>query len=57
MSLIVDGMKCPKCGSTQIQGISRVTGYLSLDERFGVGKAAERKDRITHTETHENMYR
>lgn len=38
--------KCPKCGSTDIQGVSRVTGYLSLDERFGSGKAAERKDRI-----------
>ena len=32
-----------------IQGISRVTGYLSLDERFGVGKVAERKDRLSHT--------
>ena len=25
--------KCPKCNSIDIQGISRVTGYLSLDER------------------------
>ncbi|AAK78460.1 ribonucleoside-triphosphate reductase [Clostridium acetobutylicum] len=40
-------MKCKKCGSHDIQGISRVTGYLSLDERFGVGKAAERADRIS----------
>ena len=56
-SLTSSDCKCPSCGSTNIQGISRVTGYLSLDERFGVGKAAERKDRITHTETHENMYR
>lgn len=40
--------KCPKCGSYNIQGISRVTGYLSLDERFGSGKTAERKDRISH---------
>ncbi len=39
--------KCPKCGSSDIQGISRVTGYLSLDERFGEGKVAERKDRIS----------
>jgi len=37
---------CPKCGSTDIQGISRVTGYLSLDERFGSGKFAERADRV-----------
>ena len=38
---------CPKCGSNNIQGISRVTGYLSLDERFGEGKTAERRDRIS----------
>ncbi|NLK95355.1 MAG: anaerobic ribonucleoside triphosphate reductase [Clostridiales bacterium] len=48
---------CPKCGSTNIQGISRVTGYLSLDERFGAGKAAERNDRMTHTGTNLNMYK
>lgn len=40
--------KCKSCGSTDIQGISRVTGYLSLDERFGSGKVAERCDRLTH---------
>lgn len=48
--------KCPKCNSTNIQGISRVTGYLSLDERFGPGKYNERKDRITHTDTHTKNY-
>ena len=47
---------CPACGSRDIQGISRVTGYLSLDERFGPGKVAERADRITHTETHNLNY-
>lgn len=36
---------CPKCNSKNIQGISRVTGYLSLDERFGPGKYEERLDR------------
>ena len=46
-SLDVSNRVCPKCGSSDIQGISRVTGYLSLDERFGPGKVAERKDRIT----------
>lgn len=40
--------KCSNCGSYDIQGVSRVTGYLSLDERFGVGKAAEKLDRISH---------
>ncbi len=47
--------KCTKCGSHNIQGISRVTGYLSLDERFGGGKTAERADRISHT-THTSTY-
>ena len=56
-SLVSSQMKCPKCGSTQIQGISRVTGYLSFDERFGPGKSAERDDRITHTGTKLNMYK
>jgi ribonucleoside-triphosphate reductase len=48
--------KCPKCGSEDIQGISRVTGYLSLDERFGAGKYHERADRISHTENHGHHY-
>lgn len=47
--------KCSKCGSTNIQGISRVTGYLSLDERFGVGKEAERKDRLSNN-TNKQIY-
>lgn len=47
---------CPNCGSSDIQGISRVTGYLSLDERFGPGKYYEREDRISHTEKHSNHY-
>ncbi|NMM61602.1 anaerobic ribonucleoside triphosphate reductase [Clostridium sp. P21] len=42
-----DEENCPKCGSDNIQGISRVTGYLSLDERFGAGKVAERSDRLS----------
>ena len=40
--------KCDGCGSQNIQGISRVTGYLSLDERFGHGKFEEKNDRIKH---------
>lgn len=47
---------CPECGSKAIQGISRVTGYLSLDERFGSGKSAERRDRLSHDTTHRNTY-
>lgn len=45
---------CPKCGGYNIQGISRVTGYLSLDERFGEGKAAERADRLSHDKCQNN---
>ncbi len=48
--------KCPECGSTDIQGISRVTGYLSLDERFGSGKSAERHDRVSHADGHKPVY-
>lgn len=47
---------CKSCGSDNLQGISRVTGYLSLDERFGSGKQAEREDRLSHTQNHKNNY-
>jgi ribonucleoside-triphosphate reductase len=47
---------CPACGSYDIQGISRVTGYLSLDERFGKGKEAEKKDRTDHNNKHVKNY-
>ncbi|MBC2581280.1 anaerobic ribonucleoside-triphosphate reductase [Clostridium sp. DJ247] len=47
--------RCPKCESTNIQGVSRVTGYLSLDERFGAGKSAERADRLSQ-ETNKHIY-
>jgi ribonucleoside-triphosphate reductase len=40
--------KCPTCGSHNIQSISRITGYLSLDERFGPGKVEERAGRVEH---------
>lgn len=48
--------KCVSCGSTNIQGISRVTGYLSLDERFGPGKYEERADRISHNGSKKKNY-
>ncbi|MGL4797870.1 MAG: anaerobic ribonucleoside-triphosphate reductase [Cellulosilyticaceae bacterium] len=54
---INDSVKaCPACGSMSIQGISRVTGYLSLDERFGSGKASERDDRLCHDGNHHHTY-
>ena len=55
-SLTSNESKCPKCNSRNIQGISRVTGYLSLDERFGPGKYEERVDRRSHTGSYRNNY-
>ena len=49
-----------KCGCDDLQGISRITGYLALDERFGKGKNAERKDRVSHVNgklVYEKLYR
>ncbi len=54
--LAVEENTCSSCGSTNIQGISRVTGYLSLDERFGAGKVAERKDRTANNSKHKRIY-
>ncbi|MHC1720206.1 MAG: anaerobic ribonucleoside-triphosphate reductase [Clostridiaceae bacterium] len=51
-----EGDTCFNCGSGNIQGISRITGYLSLDERFGAGKSAERSDRVSHDSKHTHNY-
>lgn len=41
--------KCPECGSTNIQQLRRVTGYLSQDyHQFNAGKQKEVEDRIQH---------
>ena len=55
-TLLSNESKCPKCNSRDIQGVSRVTGYLSLDERFGPGKYEERIDRKSHTGSYKNNY-
>ena len=40
---------CPKCGSTDILKLRRVTGYLSNDYRhFNLGKQDEVEDRVKH---------
>lgn len=43
--------RCPECGSTSIQQLRRVTGYLTGDYRtaFNAGKIAEAEDRVKHT--------
>lgn len=41
---------CPKCGSSNIQRLRRVTGYLSTTyEHFNKGKICEVEDRVKHT--------
>jgi ribonucleoside-triphosphate reductase len=42
---------CPACGSTSIQQLRRVTGYLTGDYKtaFNSGKVAETEDRVKHT--------
>lgn len=42
--------KCPECGSTNIQQLRRVTGYLTTDYRnFNDGKIAEVEERVKHS--------
>ena len=42
--------KCPECGSSNIQQLRRVTGYLTTDYRkFNVGKQAETENRVKHS--------
>lgn len=44
------GEKCPKCGSTKIQRLRRVTGYLTGDYKtaFNYGKQKETEARVKH---------
>ena len=40
---------CPKCGSTRIDTLQRITGYLvGTTERWNSGKLAELNDRVVH---------
>ena len=45
------GEKCPMCGSTDIQRLRRVTGYLTGNYKtaFNYGKQRETEDRVKHT--------
>ena len=44
--------KCPMCGSTNIDTIQRITGYLvGTTSRWNKGKLAELHDRVTHDGT------
>lgn len=37
--------KCPKCGSENIRGVTRITGYYVFVDKFNAGKRAELADR------------
>lgn len=41
---------CPECGSSHIQQLRRITGYLTGDYKtaFNAGKVAETEDRVKH---------
>jgi len=42
--------KCPRCGSTNIEELRRVTGYLTTDwHKFNIGKQSEVQERVKHT--------
>ncbi|MBQ0056019.1 MAG: anaerobic ribonucleoside triphosphate reductase [Bacteroidales bacterium] len=47
----VEGLTvCPECGSTNIDRLQRITGYLvGTTDRWNSGKIAELKDRVKHT--------
>lgn len=47
---------CPVCGSSHIIEITRITGYLALNERFGSGKTKERGKRVDHNDKHVKIY-
>ncbi|RPF46765.1 ribonucleoside-triphosphate reductase class III catalytic subunit [Thermodesulfitimonas autotrophica] len=42
------GDNCPKCGSSAIRRVRRITGYLSTVDRFNDAKVAELKSRVVH---------
>ena len=37
--------KCPRCGSTNVERMTRVTGFFSKVEGWNRGKVAELRDR------------
>ena len=43
--------KCPQCGSSDVQRLRRVTGYLTSDYKkaFNAGKQQEVEQRVKHT--------
>jgi ribonucleoside-triphosphate reductase len=50
------GEECPKCGSSAIRRVRRITGYLSTVDRFNDAKVAELKNRVVHLGKPEAMH-
>jgi len=46
---VINEPECPRCGSTAIRRVRRITGYLSTVDRFNDGKVAELRDRLPHS--------
>jgi ribonucleoside-triphosphate reductase len=46
---VLNDPDCPRCGSTDIRRIRRITGYLSTIDRFNDGKVEELKHRLPHS--------
>jgi ribonucleoside-triphosphate reductase len=41
--------QCPKCGSSNVDRLQRITGYLvGTTDRWNKGKLAELNDRVIH---------
>ena len=38
--------QCPKCGSINLRGVTRITGYYVFIDKFNSGKRAELADRL-----------
>lgn len=54
---VVDLKICPDCGSTDIDRLQRITGYLvGTTDRWNKAKLAELHDRVIHTEEPENKH-
>lgn len=45
---VINEAECPRCGSTAIRRVRRITGYLSTVDRFNDAKVAELQDRLPH---------
>jgi ribonucleoside-triphosphate reductase len=45
---VINGDGCPRCVSSDISRVRRITGYLSTTDRFNDSKLSELHDRFTH---------